>query len=397
VTILTGLWMMYPFGPHAGIKTAVGLHAVIGLVVLPLAFLWHAVLGFTRYLPFLVPSFRPFKNPRWSHLVWFAPLALLTTWVMFEGWPLHAPWRNLVAKRIAAENPDDLQALPWNEARPLDVRMLNGSAFDSGQSDLTLQALHNGKDIFVKAQWLDPIADYNYMPWKKTNKSWEHLLTNSKDEKVHYEDKFSLIFPLKPSWHFEQVGCAVYCHVDGEYGWGYKGGRPDTDVWHWKSTRTDPVGYVDDKYWSVVDFDAKDIGRHGDPKEGGGYEKNVNKDDASHPPFLPNGPKAVRHGAILKEHAVEYTQAAADEIKPETIIPGILVSPCQGDRGDVRCTSLHENGRWTVYMRRALDTGSERDTAFLPGSVYSFGCAAFDHAAKRHAYSMPVFRLVVEK
>ena len=35
--------------------------------------------------------------------------------------------------------------------------------------------------------------------------------------------------------------------------------------------------------------------------------------------------------------------------------------------------------------------------AVLLGGVYPFGCAAFDHAGKRHAYSMPVFRLVVQE
>ena len=397
VTILTGLWMMFPFGPVRGVKLAVGLHAACGMVLLAGGFLWHVIGGVTTYVRFLVPSFHPFKEPKWSHVAGFVVCALLTTWIMFEGWPINVPWRNLSARRVEADVKADteLASLPWDDAAPLKVRMVNGSGFFSGQSDLTLRAMHNGNELFVKAQWQDPTANFTYWPWMKTEEGWEHLVTSSKDETVHYEDKFSLAFPIKPSWHFEQVGCAIYCHVDGAYGWGYKGGQPDIDVWHWKSTRTAPVGQVDDKYWSELDFENKDNGRHGDPKDGGGYQKN-NSEDGKHPLYLPAEGASIGHGAILKSQTVDYSAELADKIKPETLIPGIICEPFQGDRGDVTCVSQHRNDLWTLYMRRKLDTGSEHDVRFTPGGSHSFGCAAFDHAGKRHAYSMPVFRLVLE-
>jgi len=46
---------------------------------------------------------------------------------------------------------------------------------------------------------------------------------------------------------------------------------------------------------------------------------------------------------------------------------------------------------------RKLDTGSEYDVIFEPGSTYDFACAAFDHAAKRHAYNQQVYSLEIEK
>jgi len=62
---------------------------------------------------------------------------------------------------------------------------------------------------------------------------------------------------------------------------------------------------------------------------------------------------------------------------------------------NVACQSHHRDGRWAVYMRRKLRTGSEFDTQFAPGGRYAFGCTAFDHAGKRHAYALPVFHLVL--
>ena len=208
----------------------------------------------------------------------------------------------------------------------------------------------------------------------------------------------SLAFPIDPSCRFDQVGCAIYCHVDGDYGWGYKGGCPDIDVWHWKSARTGSVGQLDDKYWSEVDLEAKNVGRLADPCEAVGFKKNLTDDkEKLHPKFLPDAPGAVHQGMIPKEHAVAYSEEAAGQIAPGTLIPGLVCTTTDGDRGDVSTASTHQDGRWTLFMRRKLDTGSEYDRAFAPGGAYSFGCAAFDCAAKRHAYSMPAFRLVVEE
>lgn len=401
--VLTGLWMLFPWGPVPALKTVIGIHAAVGLLVLPLTLLWHVASGLTKYAKYLVPSFRFWAEPRWGQLLALMLVALLTTWVMFEGWPLHPPWRNLVAKRIApigkaaaSNGAGQLAELPWDQAVPLSIRLVGGSGFTSGQTNLTLQALHDGQELYVKAQWDDASENYDYWPWQKRADEWEYLQTSKKDETVHYEDKFSIVFPITPSWQFEQVGCAVYCHVDGKFGCGYKGGQPDIDVWHWKAARTGSAGQVDDKYWSKVDFSAKEFGRFADPKDGGGFIKNITE-DGTQPLYLPDDWSNVFHGAIPKDHAVPFDAQVASELPVGTLLPGVVSAPFQGDRGDVMCESTYGKRRWTLYMRRKLDTGSEHDVRFVPGCTHPFGCAAFDHAGKRHARSVPVLRLVLEK
>jgi len=50
-----------------------------------------------------------------------------------------------------------------------------------------------------------------------------------------------------------------------------------------------------------------------------------------------------------------------------------------------------------LYIRRVLQTRSYgKDVQFKPGGSYDFACAAFDHAAKRHAYNHQVYRLVLD-
>jgi hypothetical protein len=364
---------------------------------LPLAFLWHAVTGCARRYRLLIPVFHPCAQPKWIQLPAFLLLAAATTWLMIGGWPARFPWRTLVAAPIAPQHlgSSDLAALPWDKALPLRIKLRNGSGFESGRTEVTLRAMHNGEELCVQAEWIDPTEDRWYMPWKKTTGGWEQLATSARDECIYYEDKFALAFPTERDYRFEQIGCALYCHAGVVNAYGCKNSDGQVDVWHWKATRTDPVGQVDDKYWSSPKTADNPGGRFGDPNDGGGYEKNAAKDEP-HPAFLPEDPSVVRQGMIPREHAVEFTAAAAEDLPIGVGIAGIVASPFLGDRGDIRCQSRHEQGRWTLYIRRKLDTGSKHDVQFLPGETYAFGCAAFDHTSKRHAYGWPTYRLTLE-
>ncbi len=401
--IVSGLMLADLSGPAGVYTTARWVHAVVGLIVLPIGFIWHVVEGLTLYRDKLVPAFSLRVRPKWKPCLCFLPVVLVTTCMVLNGLPVHAPWHDLVARRIAGPVADDAEmaTLPWKDARPLRIKVANGAGFgvgfNGGWTLVSLRALHDGRELFVLAEWLDPAEDRQYMPWKRTGGGWEHLVTDPNDESVYYEDKFSLVFPTVPDWQFERFGCAAYCHVGGGRAYGYKGSKRLVDVWHWKSTRTDPVGQVDDKYWSDVDFQAKDVGRHGDPKQGGGYEKNISKDKTAktHPAYLPDVPQAAGQGIIPRKHAFKYSTVLAAEVPADTIIPGIVASAFEGDRGHLRCFSRYKNGRWLLLIRRKLDTGSPFDVKFIPGRSYPFGCAAFDRTSKRHAYGLATYRLVL--
>ncbi len=411
--LATGLLGMGP-GPTVVYLSARGIHALVGLGVLPIAFLWHAAQGLTRYRRGLVAVFHPWARPTASStkpLLWFVPLVLLTTCLRLGGLPDWPSWRTLSAKRIATVDVQTggLDALPWETAEPLRIDLAGGLGFAGGRTRVTLQALHDGRELFVRAQWCDPTEDRRNMPWVRTalgKNGWKRLVTHPDDETHYYEDKFSLIFPIEPNWQFDRFGCALQCHAgDDPSGsrrqYGYKCSSQMIDVWHWKSTRTDPCGQVDDKYWSEIDLKNKDMGRYGDPKQDSdsGYHKNVSQDN-TRPKYLPRGPGGVHHGIIPADHAVQYDsdegQRILEGIVEGAIVPGIVASAAVGDRGDVHCISHHDRGRWQLIIRRRLDTGSRFDTTFLPGQAYSFGCAAFDHASKRHAYNMAVYRLVLQ-
>ncbi|RMF98604.1 MAG: hypothetical protein D6741_09350 [Planctomycetota bacterium] len=393
--VATAPLLMRPVGPNWVYFVARAIHGFTGLILLPAALLWHVIDGVTAYWKLLIPAFHPTRAPRWGSLALFVVLATATTWSLYGEMPWTTAGKTLVAARIdiASETIDDLSALPWEDAAPLAIELANGVGFEGGRTEVVLKALHNGDELFVLAEWKDRTLNRTYLPWKKTPDGWQHLATDTKDESVFYEDKFSLIFPIEHDPEFERFGCAAYCHVGGGRAFGYKGSDVPVDVWHWKSVRSDPLGQVDDKYWAEVDFEAEDVGRHGDPKEDGtGYSKNYTA-DVDHPLWLPRDESFVELGRIIREGAVEYSEEAAAAIPAGTIVPGIVSNPFVGDRGDVRCTSEHLGDRWRLYIRRKLDTGSEHDVRFEPGKTYGFAAAAFDQTSKRHAYNLTTYHL----
>jgi len=376
--------------------TARAVHG-LGWLLMTGSLLWHVVMALLRWLRLLVPAFHPWADWQWKPIALFVPLAVVTTWLSFSG-NLLPMGRTLVATRIAAGDNaiDDLAALPWQQAPQLVVYLANGVGLRGGCTRASVQALHDGREIYFRVEWDDPQENRQLWPWKKTAEGWETLVTNPRDESVWYEDKFGLCFPVQRWRQFELIGCAVVCHAGGGWAYGYKHSPVVIDDWFWKAVRTDPVGQVDDKYWHRLDRENKDGGRFSDPKHSGGYDRNESK-DKSHPAFLPDDLKIIRQGGLPREHAVPYDEQLAATIPPETLIPGMVISPFVGDRGDIRCQSRWKNGKWVVYMRRLLDTGSQYDVQFQPGGSYPFGVAAFDHTSKRHAYNFNVYWLVLEQ
>ncbi len=144
---------------------------------------------------------------------------------------------------------------------------------------------------------------------------------------------------------------------------------------------------MDDQYLDSTRYSADSVeaGRHSDPNTGGGYHNNETE-DRSLPAFMPPD-GAARDGSpgyILESEAVPFD---ASLLQPGDRIPGIVVAPFQGDRGDISAGSSWADGTWTLEFGRRLVTGSEFDVQFDDlSATYYFGVSAFDNAQVRHAY-----------
>ncbi len=342
-------------------------------------------------------------NPSWK---WIVPALLIAAGIglgLFAG-PLDAQQKNVLVSLKAAAPPtldgvmDDL----WKRAKPLTVKVVGGKNLPGGTTEVTLRSIYSGDMIYFFMQYKDETESLRREPWQKqADGSWKQLKDpNDKggDNNLYYEDKFAVLWNIS-SPAFEAKGCMSACHTgEGKpYGNKYTANAGERlDIWHWKGVRTGTVGQIDDQYVDNTRYDkdkAPEAGRKSDPKTGGGYANNVS-DDKKGPKFALKGNKPAPPYWIVdgeKEAFDDGKYKAGDEV------PGIIVAPFTGDRGDIAARYVWKDGVRTIEFSRKLVTGSEFDVQFKDlKKEYAFGVAVFDNAQVRHAYSPGVLKMVFE-
>lgn len=336
------------------------------------------------------------------------PLAVSTALILGIGLlvfaaPGLAQQNVLVAKKVAAGPVlDGTMKDVWNQAAPFSFKVVGGRNLTGGSTEGTLRALYTADTVYFLFQYKDPTESVRRSPWvKQADGSWKKLRDpgdKGGDNNLYYEDKFAMLWNIS-SPGFEQRGCMSACHVgEGKpFGNKYtKDAGERLDIWHWKGVRTAPVGQIDDQYVDNTRYDkdkAPEAGRHGDPKTGGGYADNVGQDKKG-PRFALKGNKPAPPYWI-----VDSEKDALDDSKYKTgdEVPGIIISPFGGDRGDIAARHTYKDGVRTVEFSRKLVTGSQFDVQFNDlKKEYAFGVAIFDNAQVRHAYSTGVFKLRFE-
>ena len=309
----------------------------------------------------------------------------------------------LVAKKaVAAPTLDGTMEDAWKEAPSLTVKVVGGKNLPGGTTDVTLRALYTADMVYFLAQYKDPTDSVKRAPWQKqADGSWSKLKDpNDKggDNNLYYEDKAAMIWAIS-SPAFEQKGCLSACHVGEGKPFGNKytaSAGERLDMWHWKGVRTGPIGQIDDQYVDNTKYDKEkspNAGRKTDPKTGGGYVDNVT-DDKKGPKFALKGQKPAPPYWIVdaeKEPFDDSKYKAGDEV------PGIIVAPFAGDRGDIAAKHVWKDGVRTIELARKLTTGSEFDVQFSDmKKEYAFGVAVFDNAQVRHAFNAGVLKLKFE-
>jgi hypothetical protein len=335
---------------------------------------------------------------------WVLPLTLVAGLLLAALGPGTAADRNtLVAKRAtAAPELDGVMDSVWQSAPEMEVLVRGGRNLPEGRTEVKLRALYTDDMVYFLVQYRDPTESVRRSPWvKQADGSWAKLRDPSDkggDNNLYYEDKFAMIWNIS-SPAFEQKGCMSACHVGEGKPFGNKytaSAGERLDMWHWKGVRTGYTGQMDDQYVDSTRYDpvkAKEAGRHSDPKTAGGYVDNV-REDGKGPKYALKGNRPAPPYWILdaeKEAVDDAKYRAGDEV------PGIVVAPFTGDRGDIAARFTYKDGVRTIEIARRRVTGSEYDVQFDdPKKTYAFGVAVFDNAQVRHAYSPGVLKMVFE-
>lgn len=293
--------------------------------------------------------------------------------------------QTLTAKR-AKKAPSGLDDPLWKEAEAVKVPFEGKEKFAGKKMSVTTQALYTDDGIFFLCKWSDPTLSVAKEAWQFDGQKWVHLKGN--------EDRISLLFEINRITNFATKGCAVVCHVpkgaptakEGKFGTG--SATEKGDLWHWKAARTDPMGYADDTWLTVIS--EKEGGRKNDAGEGGD-KKNMTEDKSKPMYILAPGKKLAKHNVMLAADAVEIKDYSV--FKSGDVVTFAMPKMHSGSRADIKAESRHGDGAWTVMLSRKLDTGHEDDVAFDPRKTYSFAMAVFDDSGDQDSYDSDVLTL----
>lgn len=262
----------------------------------------------------------------------------------------------------------DGAAAQWANAPTL--TLTTKAAIEGGADGpaVSVQAVYDDQNLAMRFEWADATESLLKNGWR-----WDGTtFTKSGDE-----DRVQLLWAIQNNPDFASKGCADACHnmdADQAKWWmGTENADLSYDLWHWKSARTNQVGQSDDQWVGVLE-DPTDMesSRHGDAKASGGYADNLNE-AGDGPAFMHGTDAAAQFILAGKEVAIDTATLASG-----AVIPGFVIAPAVGSRGDVAANGVWQDGKWTVVLVRALDTGNDDDVTFTPPKAYPFGLGVTD-------------------
>ncbi len=246
--------------------------------------------------------------------------------------------------------------------------------------NVDMRAFYTDRNLYIRLSWSDPTRDDAMRRWQFDGEQW----SAGQDS----EDGFGLMWDARSA--FPKFTCSYACHIDD---FGVSGANFHArnrmrlarsgvllDLWNWKADRTGRLGFVDDRYLTDKAI-AADV-------PGEIFHPNSQSAAAGGQPFV-EGDKPLYD---REQQAIESRFRLAG-----TTVPGYLVDRPAAGRGDIRASSQYRDGRWTVILRRALDTGDKRDVIFLPGDEagVAFGLSVMDNTLDQHYASATEERLVL--
>ncbi len=323
-----------------------------------------------------------------------------------------------------------------------------------GTVPLTIQAAYDAEYFYLKASWPAKEAGIFHQYRIYRDGKWETYASHRGSQdvrdgkiKASYEDRFAVMLGDNQGRvaGFENHGCWVTCHssmrdmpnepgrdsvqahpilgkdgmklndirkyllesrtgTDEAGGWdkvkdraaldAVKASGAYLDLWQWRGNRSHPIGYSDDSF--VLEYRNADAGKS---------MFTGNWDGAKgHPRFMLD--PAKNDGAVALTEA-EFRDPNAPFPTDRNTIPfdpnhawkdgdlmpsHVLITEPEGSRAALTSSGTHADDRWTITMRRKLDTGFGDDVALVSGQTFPIGFAVHDDnvTTRFHHVSFPL-------
>ncbi len=262
----------------------------------------------------------------------------------------------------------DSAAAVWANAPKIELATKAAEKDKPDGPKVTLQAVHDGKNIVFRAEW--PDATQN-----DVRRSW--LYDGKVFKRDQEQDRFALAFPIGNNAEFATKGCGAACHSNDpdkeKWHMGVDKKEQSLDMWHWTAAQSGPVDQADDAMITIQE-PITATGRKSDANDGGGNKNNQDKENKA-PAFMSS--KGLDAKFIF---ASEEIPLDISKLQPNTRIPAYILAPYKGSRGDVAAKAVWANGKWVLVLSRALDTGHDDDTVLIPSKTIPFAMAVFDNS-----------------
>lgn len=206
----------------------------------------------------------------------------------------------------------------------------------SDVQSVSLQVGVFGDEVYVIAQWKDSTED------NTLHKPYVWDASKSKYGKgTQKEDRFAMQFA-----------------VEGDYTTDWFSGNTFTaDMWHWKASRSNPLGLAHDKMTLI-----------GTKKSKKAYRVTAK-----------NGKTIYIHRPSDQGDKLYFTKRYSK--KEKDVMPKyILNKNVQGSITDIKANGVWKNGTWTLEMKRKLNTGNSDDVVLKKGKSIKAGIAIFNHS-----------------
>ncbi|MBU0673395.1 MAG: hypothetical protein KJ950_01975 [Proteobacteria bacterium] len=197
----------------------------------------------------------------------------------------------------------------------------------------------SGKEVFFLFQWDDTTEDLQHKPfiWNEAAQKY--------DAGPQQEDRFAINFAMSGDFTTDWIS----------------GNSFTADMWHWKTARSNPLGLAQDKMTIITTEPTKKA-----------YETKAK-----------NGQKIY----IIRpsDEGSELYSTIRYATKEKDMMPKyIMIENPTGSVADVKAKGVWKDGRWTLEVKRLLNTGNKDDAVFELGKAIQGGIAVFDRSGDEH-------------
>ncbi len=294
----------------------------------------------------------------------------------------------LISKKVTSA-PADASSSQWNKAKEAKIIVVGAGSVEGNIIPLKTKSVYTKDEIFFLFQWYDYNKSMDKNEWKFKGGKWNKTKAN--------EDRLGVVWEVNRVDKFANKGCAVLCHNesknDEEWYYATSSSSEKADLWHWKSVRSNPVGYTEDGF--VIDNPSKEVekGRKRDAGSKTTKAKSNRTKDKSGPAYMqdPSKPASIP-GSLLVAQAVEIKGSST--FKEGDEIPAYMLYPVwKGSFADIKTKGVWKDGKWTVMMSRKLKTGHDDDVQFNTRKKYPFGISVFDNSGGHSSYNSEPLKL----